>query len=105
MTNLRITDASVDTNDVNDRQVQRAADLPDSAKPIAVLASRAMGNWERVVPRMREALTDDATVLLWVGGDSEAVLQRGIWRSRFENDENHAIPGLDRAKIAVLSPK
>ena len=60
-------------------QVQRAEDLQGIAP--AVLASRAMGNWARVLPRLARALPGGGSVLLWAGADAEAIFQRKAWRA------------------------
>jgi len=59
-------------------QVQRPEDL-GGVTPV-ILASRAMGNWERVLPRLARALPAEGRVLLWAGAEVEAILRRDAWR-------------------------
>ncbi len=78
-------------------QIQRAGDLEEHA-PVRVLTTRAMGNWERLVPRLRESLTDDADLLIWAGSSMEQVSSQKRWK-RFDLVGKTALPGLDRAWI------
>ena len=91
--------------EVLDRQVQRATDLPAELVPVDVLATRAMGNWERVIPRLASVLTDKARVLLWAGSDAGRVLDRTEWQRKFELSGTRSLPGRDRAKLWILSPR
>jgi 16S rRNA (guanine527-N7)-methyltransferase len=64
---------------VLERQIQRAADLGD-LEPIDVLAVRAVGGWERILPRLVSRLSSSGRVLLWAGADVERVRTRVAWR-------------------------
>jgi 16S rRNA (guanine527-N7)-methyltransferase len=87
---------------VLEAQVQRAEDLdPATSSSIAVLATRAMGNWPRVVPRLVPRLAPDGIVLLWAGGDAESVLARASWRGT-RLLRRHSLPARDRSWIWVL---
>ena len=79
------------------RHVQRAADL-EIDEPVRVLTTRAMGNWERVVPRLVPVLARDAEVLIWAGADVEAIAARGAWR-KLSAQGTIPLPGRDRARI------
>ena len=67
------------TGDVIETHIQRAADL-EAAGPARVIVMRAMGNWERILPRLRHALTSDGELLVWAGDRMEALLDRSAWR-------------------------
>jgi len=82
---------------VLERQVQRAADLADFG-PVRVLVTRAMGGWERIVPRLRRALAPGADVLVWAGAPTEAVARRTAW-SVFDLRARHALEGRDLSWI------
>jgi 16S rRNA G527 N7-methylase RsmG len=81
------------------KQVQRAEDL--EGPPPACLASRAMGNWARVVPRVARALPVGGRVLLWAGEDAETIFRREAWRD-LRVVHQHAITGRDRSWIWAL---
>ena len=51
---------------VVEKSVQRAADL-DGISPIAILATKAMGGWERIVPKLRGCLGPEGRILVWAG--------------------------------------
>ena len=85
---------------VLERQVQRAADL-DEVSPVRVLAARAVGSWEKILPRLVGALDADARVLLWAGETVEKVRRRPAWRN-LELERQHALPGRDRSWIWVF---
>jgi len=82
------------------RQIQRPADLPDGMKPNYLL-NRAMGGWEKVLPRFARELGPDDRVLLWAGEEVEAISKRKIWQ-RFKILNRHQLPGLDQGWIWVL---
>ena len=81
------------------RQVQRAEDLADAAPTL--LASRAMGNWERVLPRLTRALPAGGRLLLWAGIDAEGILQRAAWRG-WRLLQRHPLTGRERSWIWLL---
>jgi 16S rRNA (guanine527-N7)-methyltransferase len=78
---------------VIETHVERAADL-ESIGPIRVVCTRAMGGWERVLPRLRPCLAEDGELLVWAGADLEKIAARAGWR-RFELVERRALPGRD----------
>ncbi len=80
--------------------VQRPGDLGE-AGPFAVIACRAMGNWERVLPRLASVLAPGGRVLLWAASDIEAILKREVWR-RYSLVESRPLEGLDRAALHVF---
>jgi 16S rRNA (guanine527-N7)-methyltransferase len=85
---------------VLDRQVQRAADL-DEVSPVRVLTARAVGSWEKILPRLVDALGADSRLLLWAGEAVEAVRRRPAWR-RLELERQQSLPGRDRSWIWVF---
>jgi len=85
---------------VVERQVQRAADL-DEVSPVRVLTARAVGSWEKILPRLVGALDLDGRVMLWAGEAVEAVRQRPAWRN-LELECRHALPGRERSWIWVF---
>jgi 16S rRNA (guanine527-N7)-methyltransferase len=88
---------------VLERQVQRGADL-DEVSPVRVLTARAVGSWEKILPRLVGALDVDARVLLWAGEAVESVRQRPTWRN-LELDGRHALPGRERSWIWVFKKR
>jgi len=78
--------------------VQRAADLEDLAGGIRVLATRAAGGWERVIPRLVSCLTPDGEVLVWAGEDLDTVRSRVVWR-RLELVERRPLPDRERSWV------
>lgn len=74
--------------------VQRPGDLPEPG-PFAFLTCRAMGNWERVLPRLASTLAPGGRVLLWAGPEVEEVSRREVWR-RYRLVESRPLPGLEQ---------
>lgn len=79
------------------RQIQRAEDLADLG-PIDVLVTRAMGGWEKIVPRLQRALSPGGQTLVWAGTTMEQVLERTAWR-RLRLIERRPLAGRDRSWI------
>lgn len=75
---------------VLEAQVQRPGDLDDSS-PLRVIVSRAMGGWERVLPRFHSSMAPDGELLLWAGGIKK-VARRHAWR-RLRLIERRPLPG------------
>ena len=82
---------------VIESHVEREADL-ETLGPIRVVCTRAMGGWERVLPRLRPCLAADGELLVWAGVDMEKIRARASWR-RFELVERRALPGRDGSWI------
>jgi 16S rRNA G527 N7-methylase RsmG len=76
---------------VINKSVTRAADLAGQA-PVSVLVSRAMGGWERIIPKLAACLAPDAVVLIWATLDVEPVFGRVVWR-RFRITTRRKLPG------------
>jgi hypothetical protein len=82
---------------VLDRQIQRAGDLPEDVH-FAVVVTRAMGSWERVLPRLAERMSADGRLLVWAGSTMERVAARVSWR-RYRLIERRELPGRERSWI------
>jgi len=83
------------------RSVQRAPDVAELG-PLALVASRAMGGWERVVPKVAKHLAPGGRVLLWAGTELEGILRRAAWRS-LRLEALRPLPGRESSTIALLS--
>lgn len=97
-----LINAHVGRGAVIERQVQRAGDLEELA-PLRVLVTRAMGGWEKIVPRLVPALRLDADVLIWAGGETERIAARAAWR-RLRLAGRHPLEGRDRSWIWRFTP-
>jgi len=82
------------------RQVQRVDDLAEVA-PVAVITARAVGGWERLLPRLVRALDEDGRVLLWAGDTVTTVSRRAAWR-RLHLLRRHPLPGRERSWVWML---
>jgi 16S rRNA (guanine527-N7)-methyltransferase len=89
--------------EVLEHQIQRASDLV-GRPPIRVLVTRAMGNWERVLPRLRPCLAVGADLLLWAGRDVERIAARKSWQ-RLRLVERRALPGREHSWIWHFRPE
>jgi len=85
---------------VLEAQVSRTVDLKDFP-PIAVLTTRAMGGWERIVPKLITRLAPGGFVLLWAGSEAESILARTAW-SRLRVEASRELPGRDRSRVYRL---
>jgi len=82
---------------VIDRQIQRAEDLVEEPK-VSVIVTRAMGNWERVLPRLSSRLSPGGNVLVWAGEQMESVAGRKAWQ-RYRLTGRRALPGRERSWV------
>jgi len=80
------------------RQVQRPGDLEEGQGPFRLIVTRALGGWERILPRFASSLQDGGEMLLWAGSDVAAVARRAVWR-RLRLKERKALPGRERSWI------
>lgn len=94
------------------RQIQRPADLPGAdgvagagsgPPPLEAIATRAMGGWQKIVPRVAAALAPGGTLLVWAGEELESVRFRAAW-SRLEAVRREPIPGRARSWIWEFRP-
>ncbi len=81
------------------RAIQRASDLSDLPE-LALVTSRAMGGWQRIIPRLASKLATDGRVVLWAGADAREVGERASWRALRLADER-LLPERDRSWIFV----
>jgi 16S rRNA (guanine527-N7)-methyltransferase len=93
-----IAEAGLSSVRVIERQVQRAQDLEDLPGGIRLVATRATGGWERVLPRLAPLLVPGGDVLVWAGEDLETVRRRVAWR-RLELVERRLLPGCLRSWV------
>lgn len=89
--------ASLARGEVWNKQIQRPGDFEDPT-PVRVLTSRAMGNWERIFPRMAPSLAPDGIAMLWAGDAVKEIATRDSWR-RLNLVARHALPGRRRSWI------
>ena len=85
---------------VLEARVARTVDL-EELPPIAVLATRAMGGWERIVPKLISCLAPGGLVLIWAGSDVTALVSRTAW-SRLRVEQIRSLPGRDRSSVYRL---
>ena len=82
---------------VDRRHVQRADDL-DGLMPARVIATRAMGGWERILPRLVPGLGVDGELLVWAGDALDKISTRVAW-SKLALRERRSLPGRDRSWV------
>jgi 16S rRNA (guanine527-N7)-methyltransferase len=80
------------------KQVQRIADLDPERGPFRLITTRALGGWERLLPRFASALREDGELLLWAGGGVDRITRRSAWR-KLRLLERRALPGRERSWI------
>lgn len=87
---------------VIDRQIQRAEDLAEEPT-ISVIVTRAMGNWERVLPRLSSRISPEGSILVWAGEQMETVAGRKAWQ-RYRLEGRRALPGRERSWVWHFRP-
>lgn len=97
---LRDVCVAVGTGTVVHRQVQRPADVEELGE-LRIITTRAMGAWEKVLPRFADALAPDGVILLWAGEEVPRIAARKAWR-RLSLVERRALPGRERSSIWIL---
>jgi len=95
--------AGLERGRVIDRRVDREQDLRD-VDGVRVLVTRAMGGWDRIVPRLHAKIATDGWILVWAGGDAVAKMSGRRW-DRFELVKTTRLPGRDQSSIHLLRPK
>jgi 16S rRNA (guanine527-N7)-methyltransferase len=85
------------TGGVLEASVQGRQEL-ESVEPLCVVATRAMGDWERLLPKIAPALRENGHILLWAGAAVEEVSRRAAWR-RLTLESRHSLPGRERSWI------
>ena len=68
-----------------------------------MLTTRAMGGWDKVVPRVARALPTGAAVLVWAGADADAIVRRAVWRRDLTLVASHALPSRTQARVWHLA--
>jgi len=86
---------------VHEAQVQRPGDLADDIS-IDVLVCRALGNWQKVLPRLASSLAPTGRLLLWGGPDVETICTRAAWR-KLRLVEKRPLPHRDHSWIWLFS--
>jgi len=92
--------AGLKNGTVLEARVARTVDV-DDLPPVAVLATRAMGGWERIVPKLVTRLAPRGIVLIWAGADAEAIMARASW-SRLRVENSRSLPGREQSKVYRL---
>jgi 16S rRNA (guanine527-N7)-methyltransferase len=92
--------AGLTEGQVLEARVARTVDVAD-LPPVAVLATRAMGGWERIVPKLVAQLAPGGLVLIWAGSDAEAIMTRASW-ARLRVEESRSLPGREQSKVYRL---
>ena len=87
---------------VIDRQIQRAEDLAQEPM-VSVIVTRAMGNWERVLPRLASRMSPEGSALVWAGEPMESVARRKAWQ-RYRLTDRRALPGRERSWVWHFRP-
>jgi 16S rRNA (guanine527-N7)-methyltransferase len=85
---------------VLEARVARTVDV-DDLPPVAVLATRAMGGWERIVPKLVARLAPRGLVLIWAGADAETIMARAAW-ARLQVEDFRDLPGREQSKVYRL---
>ncbi len=85
---------------VLEARIARTVDV-DKLPPVAVLATRAMGGWERIVPKLVARLAPGGLVLIWAGADAEAIMTRASW-SGLRVEQSRSLPGREQSKVYRL---
>jgi 16S rRNA (guanine527-N7)-methyltransferase len=88
---------------VIEKHVERAADVC-ALGSLRVVVTRAMGGWEKIVPRLVPAMGEETDVLIWAGVEAQRVFARSAWR-KLELCTRTAPPGRDRSWIWRLRVK
>lgn len=87
---------------VLEANIQRGADLA-AVGPIAVLVTRAMGGWERLLPKLSTVVDGKGVLLVWCGDAIEDVERRVAWR-RWRRSGEVRLRDLERGRVIRFSP-
>jgi 16S rRNA (guanine527-N7)-methyltransferase len=79
-------------------QIQRPSDLEEGQTDFRLVTVRALGGWERILPRFSSCLHDGGELLLWAGEDVERVARRSAWK-KLQLIDKKALPGRDRSWV------
>jgi 16S rRNA (guanine527-N7)-methyltransferase len=92
--------AGLANGQVLEGHVARTVDLGD-LPPVTVIATRAMGGWERVIPKLVPRMSASGLVLIWAGADAASIMARAAW-SRLRVEKSRILPGRDRSHVYCL---
>ena len=92
--------AGLERGRVLEARVDRTVDV-EALPPVAILATRAMGGWERIVPKLVSRLAPGGFVLIWAGGEAEAIMARAAW-SRLRVEKSRSLPGRELSRVYRL---
>jgi 16S rRNA (guanine527-N7)-methyltransferase len=92
--------AGLEKGQVLEGHVARTVDL-GALPPFAVIATRAMGGWERVVPKLIPRMSANGLILIWAGADAASILARTAW-SRVRVEKSRTLPGRDHSHVYCL---
>jgi 16S rRNA (guanine527-N7)-methyltransferase len=92
--------AGLKRGSVLEARIARTVDV-NELPPVVVLATRAMGGWERIVPKLVTRLAPRGLVLIWAGADAEAIMARASW-SRLRVENSRSLPGREQSKVYRL---
>lgn len=90
----------LDDGQVLETHISRTVDLGD-LPPVAVIATRAMGGWERIVPKLISRLSENGRVLIWAGADAESIMARAAW-SRLRVEKSRDLPEREHSRVYCL---
>lgn len=93
--------ANIAGGQVLEARVARASDLLELPK-LAVIATRAMGGWERIVPKLVPCLEENGLVLIWAGAEAGTIMARTAW-GRLHMVKSRPLPGRDRSHVYCLT--
>lgn len=79
------------------RHVQRPSDLA-SIGLLHVLVTRAVGGWDKIIPRLVPCLAPNGCVLVWAGGDVGTIRRRVAWR-KLDLRASRSLPGRERSWV------
>jgi 16S rRNA (guanine527-N7)-methyltransferase len=88
---------------VLEARVDRTVDI-EGLPQVTVLATRAMGGWERIVPKLVGRMAPEGSVLIWAGREAEAIMARASW-SRLRVEKSRSLPGRDRSRVYRLGAR
>jgi 16S rRNA G527 N7-methylase RsmG len=92
--------AGLASGQVLESRIARTVDI-EELPPLAVLATRAMGGWERIVPKLVPRLAPGGIVLIWAGVGAEAIMTRTAW-ARVRVEDKRPLPGRERSNVYLL---
>ena len=92
--------AGLHQGQVLEAHVNRMADIED-LPPLSVITTRAMGGWERIVPKLISRLSEHGRILIWAGADAASILARAAW-SRVRVEKMRTLPGREHSRVYCL---